>query len=135
MSGNRELLPKGVYSARIVFVDDVETKAGDGKMVKLVLGVEGCAARVYEYHLYRHRNKYAEKKGREKLRQLGEATGIAGLCPQNIHALDSRFVDVRIDIEEGKNGYPPSNKVREYLEYSPKRSWADEAVVDENLPF
>lgn len=74
-----ERLPAGTYK---VFVDDcsvVETKAGDGIMIKVEMSViEGDrkGAKIFANHLTKHSSDVALKIAAEKLNQLAYAVGV-----------------------------------------------------------
>ena len=118
-------LPDGDYLMSIDYAEIKDTNSGKGEQLKLELVVlespsgSGQNRKVFEYHMIRHDNAQTQLIGRGEITELAEACGLP--MPLNIQDT-SQFLNKAVKCvlytQKGTNGYPDSNKVRKYMDYS-----------------
>ena len=131
-------IPKGNYIMRITQADVVDTKAGDGKMVKLRLDVEGpsnVGRVIFDQILVASTpaKQEAVDIGRAKFGALCEACGFTDAPPSDTSQLIGHVVEAYIKIEPAKNGYDARNGVGSYSRAA--AGSGSDASVDDDIPF
>lgn len=109
------LLPKGWYDVQIESAEIAPTKSGSGKILKLKLNVIGgeFGGRVlFDNINIVNANEKAQEIGRKQLQHLLAATGLIG--ERDVTKLCLKFCRASVRIDDGGNGYDPSNKINRY---------------------
>lgn len=111
-----EPIPEGRYTCAVTSSDLKPTKSGNGHYLQLVFEVlEGQYAgrRIYERLNIDNPNKKAVNIARRAMTELCAVVGIVGEL-KDTEELHNVPVSVDVTIEEGRNGYGPSNKILGY---------------------
>lgn len=111
-----EPIPEGRYTCVVTSSDLKPTKSGNGHYLQLVFEVlEGPHAgrRIYERLNIDNPNKKAVNIARRAMTELCAVVGIVGEL-KDTEELHNVPVAVDVVIEEGRNGYGPSNKIVGY---------------------
>jgi len=109
-------LPDGDYEFWVDKADLVDTKAGNGKLVKTeftVMAPEAYAGRkLWANYNVANRSAQAEEIGRRELNCLARAIGIQGL--QHTEELPGRTFHARVGLGKPSNGYPARAEIKRY---------------------
>ena len=110
----RELLPPGKYKAEVVKAYIAGTKNGKGQMLNLQYSItEGEYERrlVFDHIIVQHESVDAQRFGRQKVKDLCDATGITDAVT-DVEVFLYKPMVLTIGIEKDKTGqYPDKNKV------------------------
>ena len=95
-------LPSANYPGEIIYVEDKDTKNGEGKMLEVrieLITQTGGLREVRDWCLYQHSNEIAENIGRVRIKQLATA---ASLDPAKLNPdeLVGKKVVVDLDIDK-----------------------------------
>lgn len=111
-----EPLPAGTYTLEVAEADVVDTKKGDGKILKLkqtVIDPAEYANRVVFSNItLRNPNAQAEEIGARQLSGLCRAVGIGKL--EDTDELIGKIVRAKLKVQPPKDGYEASNVVAAY---------------------
>ena len=116
---NFDPIPPGVYAAEVIESDVVQTKAGNGQMVKLTLRIsegEYENRRIFEQINYLNANEVAQRIGQQTLAELCTACGIRGPLDDTEH-LHGVPIRIKVAIQPARDGYDARNTVKRYEPY------------------
>ena len=141
------LLPKGSYNALIHSAEVVDTKAGNGKMVKVRLDItghvddgSGKGRVVFDQIILQHPSDKAVEIGREKFSRLCVACGFENRAPKDTRELVGKAVECYVTVEKGTGKYEDQNRVSSYTAASGGAVGAGGGNIpdfadDEDVPF
>lgn len=111
----RETIPNGNYTLRVTQADLVETKARNGKLVKLAFEILGptCTGRwVFDQFVVEHVNDDAQRIGKGKLSECTRALRTPKI--QSLSELVGQTCDAKIAVVDDPN-YGPKSEIKRYL--------------------
>lgn len=110
-----DLIPPGTYEAKIVKSDLAATKDGSGKMLVLEfeITVDGRRRMHWERLNLVNKNADAVRIATRSLMQIAEAVGVA-VPVVDSEDLHHKPMMVTVAIQEGKNGYEDSNRLKKF---------------------
>lgn len=109
------VVPAGEYLGCIVDSQVKSTKAGNGQFLELVFEIvhgEHQGRKIWQRINFKNPNPKAEAVAKRELANLCKALGI--LHVQHSEVLHNIPLMVQIEVEEGSNGYGPSNRIKSY---------------------
>jgi hypothetical protein len=111
-----ELLPAGVYLAQVIDSEIGDTKAGNGKILKITLEIlEGAYATrlLWERLNIRNQNPQAQSISLKQLAKLANACGVPTF--DDTEELHYKPILIRLGVREDKTGqYKPQNIIQGY---------------------
>jgi hypothetical protein len=126
-----DLLPAGTYAVEITDSEIVDTKRGDGKLLKLTLDVidpgEFVGRKLWSRLNLRNPNPEAERIGQAQLSQLCRAIGIGTLADTD--ELIGRLVRCKVTIRKGDEKYGDQNEVKAFEAHGTPVPAATKAAV------
>lgn len=114
-SGGFKPLPAGEYITTIIDSEIKETKARNGRFIVITLEItdgQFKGAKIFDRFNVENENPKAVEIAQKQLSSLCSAIGMEEF--NDTDELCFKNVQVVLGIEEGKNGYGPSNKVKFY---------------------
>jgi Protein of unknown function (DUF669) len=136
----RELLPPGKYKAEVVSAHIAGTKNGKGQMLNLQYSItEGEYEKrlVFDHVIVQHESVDAQRFGRQKVKDLCDATGITDAVT-DVGVFLYKPVVITLGVERDKTGqYADKNKV---TSVKPVISWNGKppdkgAAMNDSIPF
>jgi Protein of unknown function (DUF669) len=138
----RKLIPPGKYKAEVVKAYIAATKNGKGQMLNLQYSItDGKYERrlVFDHIIVQHESVDAQRFGRQKVKDLCDATGITDAIT-DVGVFLYKPVVLTVDVErDGSGRYPDKNKV---TSVKPVISWngklpdkGEHADMDDPIPF
>lgn len=106
--------PAGEFEFEIQRMKMSQNKAEDIKTLEITLVNVETQKRVFARHPFastRPTMAGMVAAGNDRIKELGEATGVAG---SNVAPMIGKTVRAVVVVKEGKNGYEDSNEVRRY---------------------
>ena len=107
-------LPEGWYTAQVAEVSDHQTKAGNGRYIKVRYDIQGPthSGRVVFGNInYQNANEVAERIGRQQIGKLATAAGITQL--RDSDQLVGATVQIKLTIRKSEE-YGDSNDVKAF---------------------
>lgn len=120
-----DALPPGWYPVLIDSAEIKDTKAGNGKYLKLGLSVVGekfANRKLWPNINLQNPNPKAVEIGMRELAGLGQACGLTAIS--DTAELVNKQIDVRVKIGKARDGYEPGNEVTAYALPGSKTSGA-----------
>jgi hypothetical protein len=114
---NFEPIPRGEYRMKAIEAEEFETKAGDGSYIRVVFQVidgDYMNRKVFQNFNVNNPSEEAQKIGRGQV----FAWSVACNRPEagdSDELLEIPFIGM-VDIEPGKGGYGPNNRIRRFLD-------------------
>ena len=137
----RELLPPGKYKAEVVKAYIAGTKNGKGQMLNLQYSItEGEYERrlVFDHIIVQHESVDAQRFGRQKVKDLCDATGITDPVT-DVEVFCYKPVVIVLGIEKDRTGqYPDKNKitgVKPVISWNGKPPDKEHGAMNDSIPF
>lgn len=130
MQGSFEPLPKGEYIVVFDRIEDKAAKSGLGKVLHIDLKEVKSGKYIKEFITYTHKNEIAQNIGRQRLKDIQLALGLAEL--KSTDQLLGKHVKVFLNVQTSTE-YPDSNKVSQYVKLDKAASPAKNTFVAEVL--
>lgn len=132
-SSSLSVLPAGPYLGCIVDSQVKTTKAGNGQYLEIVFEVmegEHKGRKVWQRINYVNPNPKAQAVAKRELANLCMALGIMHV--QHSEIFHNIPLVVQLEIEEGTNGYGPSNRIKSYSSAQSKAQPAATSAISVN---
>lgn len=116
VSDDREIIPAGNYLAHIIESDLVDTRSGNGKMLKLTWEIlDGPLAkrRVWENLNIVNQNAQAQQIAERSLKRICDAVGYAGVLTDSEH-LHFKPCVITVTVRPPSGDYGEQNEVKGY---------------------
>ncbi len=119
-----ELIPVGEYPATIIEIGVAQPRSGDGYYIAITWKIdEGDYEnrQVWQRITFVHSSEQAQTIGRKQLKDLCNATGLAGEHVENVEVFFMKRAKIKLGIERDKDGiYNDKNKVTRILPIDPQ---------------
>jgi hypothetical protein len=137
----RHLLPPGKYKAEVVNAHIAGTKNGKGQMLNLQYSItEGEYEKriVFDHIIVQHESVDAQRFGRQKVKDLCDATGITDPVT-DVEVFCYKPVVIVLGIEKDRTGqYPDKNKitgVKPVISWNGKPPDKEHGAMNDSIPF
>jgi Protein of unknown function (DUF669) len=137
----RHLLPPGKYKAEVVNAHIAGTKNGKGQMLNLQYSItEGEYEKriVFDHIIVQHESVDAQRFGRQKVKDLCDATGITDPVT-DVEVFLYKPVVITLGIEKDRVGqYPDKNKitgVKPIISWNGKPPDKERGAMNDSIPF
>ena len=137
----RHLLPPGKYKAEVVSAHIAGTKNGKGQMLNLQYSItEGEYEKriVFDHIIVQHESVDAQRFGRQKVKDLCDATGITDPVT-DVEVFLYKPVVITLGIEKDRTGqYPDKNKitgVKPVISWNGKPPDKERGAMNDSIPF
>jgi hypothetical protein len=110
-------IPRGEYRLKAIEAEEFDTKAGDGSYIRAVFEViDGQFARrkIFQNFNVNNPSEEAQKIGRGQIFAWRYACNRPDVMDTD-QLLEIPFIGM-VDIEDGKGGYGPNNRIRRFLD-------------------
>lgn len=138
-----DLITPGWYNAEILEVSVKQYASGKGEGLQFtwnILGPSHAKRRVWDIQTTRHQSEMAEAIGRSKISQICQAIGKPQL--EDTSEFLGERCDIKVIIEDGRNGYKPRNKANGYRPVTIAAISTEQAIAinqeefdDDDIPF